>query len=244
MSPYPPPTFTSAHGRARVVKILLIAGAIIAVLSLLSDALSIALFAPIDDQDFATDPIGAVRLLIGVALGLLDLAIYVTTAVFFLMWLYRAHSNLFAIDSSRPLDYSTGWAVGSFFIPFVSLIVPYRAVKELWQRSGSPDEALLFEPSPPGFFPFWWLFWLLSAFAGNISFRISFDRNVEENMALTISIIAGGLSFIAAVFAYLVVDEIDKRQEETGAKLNLGKFSGPPPPPANFAASELSSVSG
>lgn len=232
-SPYPAP-FTSAHLRARIVKILLIVGAVATGISLLAEALSLA-FPPLtDDQEFGDNPIGAAIMLIIFLLALVELIIYLTTVVFFLMWLYRAYDNLRAFDRWRRLNYSPGWAVGSFFIPFVNLVVPYRAVKEVWQKSGPPDEALLSEPGPPAWFPIWWLFWLLAAFAGNISMRASFNENVPESTATMISIVASALSIVAAVFAYLVVDAIDKRQEETSGKLELGKFSGPPPPPANL----------
>jgi len=155
------------------------------------------------------------------------------------MWLYRSYDNLRAFSPSRRLNHSPGWAVGSFFIPFVNLVVPYRAVKEVWQKSGSPDEALLSEPSPPAWFPIWWLFWLLASFAGNITMRASFDETVPESTATMFSIVASALSILAAVFAYLVVDAIDKRQEEISGKLKLGKISGPPPPPANLPMSDV-----
>jgi hypothetical protein len=129
--------------------------------------------------------------------------------------------------------------VGSFFIPFANLVVPYRAVKEIWQKSGPPDEAFLAEPDPPGSFPAWWTFWLLASFASNISMRVSFNEKVPESTATMISIIAAALSIVAAVFAYLVVDAIDKRQEEASETLKLGKFSVPPFPPANLPISNV-----
>lgn len=240
MNPYPyPPPFASAHLRARIVKILLIVGAFAAAASLFFDALEFAFPTPTDDQEIGDNPIAAIRILIGLLVALFEITIYLATVIAFVMWLYRAYTNLRAFDPSRPLDNSPGWAVGSFFIPFVCLIVPYRAVKEVWQKSGPPEMALLSEPNPPAYFPIWWMFWLLSSFAGNISMRVSFEENVAENVAATVSIIASALSIIAAVFAYLVVDDIDKRQEETSGRLNLGRFTGPPPPPANLAMSEL-----
>lgn len=229
-SPYPA-SFASAHGRALIVKILLIVGAVATGMSFLVELLSLA-FPPLtDDQEFGDNPMGAVLVLIVFLLALLELVLYVATVVFFLMWLYRANGNLKAFNPWARLDYSGGWAVGSFFIPFANLIVPYRAVKEVWQKSAPPDEALLSEPGPPAIFPIWWTFWLLSAFAGNISMRLSFNENVPQKTATIVSIVASALSVIAALFAYLVVDEIDKKQEETSGKLRLGKLSGPPPPP-------------
>jgi len=236
--PYPPVpytrTYTSAHTRARIVKILLIVGAVTTALSLLADALSLA-FPPLgEEQEFADNPAAATVMLFGFLFGVIDLIIYLTTVVFFLMWLYRAYGNVPALaPSSRP-DYSPTWAAGSFFIPFVNLVVPYRAVKEVWQKSGPPDEGILSAPSPPAWFPVWWAFWLLASFAGNISMRASFNENVTQSTATMISIVASALSIIAAVLAYLVVDAIDKRQEETSAKVNVATFQGPPPPPTSY----------
>ena len=233
-SPYPA-RFTSAHGRAVIVKILLSVGAVVTGLSLLAEALSLA-FPPLtEDQELGDNPISAVLMLIIFLLAVLEIIIYLATIVFFLIWLYRASNNLRAFNPWNRQDYSPGWAVGSFFIPFVNLVVPYRAVKEVWQKSGAPDEALLFEPAPPASFPIWWTFWLLASFAGNISFRLSFNERVAESTATMISIVASALSVIAAVFAYLVVGAIDKKQEDTVGKLRLREFSEPPPPPANLS---------
>ena len=230
----PSPThasFTSAHFRATIVKVLLVVGAIVTGLSLLAEALSLV-FAPVTaDQELADNPGGAIMLLITFLFSVLDLIIYITTVVFFAMWLYRAYSNLRAFAPWPRLDYSPGWAVGSFFIPFVNLVVPYRAVRETWQKSVPPDETLLSATNPPAWFPVWWTFWLLASFAGNISMRLSFNEKVSETTATKVSIVASALFVVAALLAYLVVDAIDKRQEETRAKLQLGNIPGPPPPP-------------
>ena len=233
-SPYPAP-FTSAHGRALTAKILLSVGAVVTGLSLLAESLSLA-FPPLtDEQEFGDNPISAVLMVMIFLIAVLESVIYLATIVVFLMWLYRASSNLRAFSPWNRHDHSPGWAVGSFFIPFVNLVVPYRAVKEVWEKSGLADEALLSAPKPPASFPIWWLFWLLASFAGNISFRLTFNEKVEESTATIVSIIASALSILAAVFAYLVVDAIDKRQEDTVAKLRLRDVPGPPPPPANLS---------
>ncbi len=49
------------------------------------------------------------------------------------IWIYRAHANL--IEQGTELDHSPGWTVGSYFIPFVNLLVPFRAMRELYNRS-------------------------------------------------------------------------------------------------------------
>ena len=240
-SPYAAPApFISAHSRAALVKTLLLIGAGAACLSLLADVLSLA-YPPIaEDQEVGDNLTGAVVLFILFLIGLLELVIYFTTVVCFLIWLYRASDNLRAINPHGPIEYSPGWAVGSFFIPIANLFIPYRAVKEIWQKSGPPDEAFLFAPSPPSTFPTWWTFWILAAIVGNISTRLSFDEGVPHGAATLMSIAASALFIVAAVFAYLVVDSIDKKQEETAVKLRLGKFSGPPPAPPSPLMPDMS----
>lgn len=232
-SPYPAP-FKSAHGRAGILKILLIAGAMATGLLLVVEALSL-IFTPLrDDQDVGDNPIGAAILLLTFLPAVLSIIINLATVVLFLMWFYRAYGNLRAFSPSRPINYSPLFAAGSFFIPFANLVVPYRAVEEVWQKSVPLLESPLYKPGTPASFPLWWLFWLVSSFVNNFSLRTSFDETVPHTTATTISIVGSALSIVAAYFAYRVVDAIDKRQEETSRQVNLGKFAGPPPPPTDL----------
>lgn len=233
MNPSPYPTnYNSAHIRARIVKILLIASAVAAVLSLFAEGLSLV-FPPLaEEQEIGENMMGAAVSIFILLLAILNFFIYLATVVFFLMWLHRSYSNLKAFNPWNRLDYSAGWAVGSFFIPFVNLVVPYRAVREVWQKSWPADEALLSAPTPPASFPLWWLFWVLSGFVNNISLRLTFSESVPQSTGTMVSMFAGALDIFAAVFAYLVVDAIDKRQEETSGKGQLSKFPTPPPPPS------------
>ncbi len=228
-SPYPAP-FTSAHGRANIVKILLAVGAIATGISLLVETLSIAVpFSEGDEVD--ANPMGFALALIIFLLAVFELLLYIATVVFFCVWLYRAYANLKVFDPLNGLDYSPGLAVGGFFIPFANLVIPYRAVREVWQKSGTPEESAFSLPSPPAIFPLWWTFWILAGVVGKISMRLSFDESVPHSTATVIGIGAGALSVFAAVLAFFVVDAIDKKQEETSEKLGLGKFSRPLPPP-------------
>jgi hypothetical protein len=230
--------FASAHNRARTVKILLIVGVVATFLSILAEALSLSFPALTEEQEFSDNPGGVVVVMLVLLFAILDLIIYFATVVLFVMWLHRSYSNLRAFDPSGPLDYSPGWAAGSFFIPFANLIIPYRAIREVWQKSAPPDDLVFAAPKPPVYFPVWWLFWLLASIAGNISMRASFNDSMDPATATMTSITASALAIVAAFFAYLVVDSIDKRQQETSEKINLGRFAGPPPPPANLQVAE------
>ena len=239
MTPYPYSTFKSAHNRATIVKILLVVGAIAGGLALLTESLSLAFPLPIEEQEISDNPVGIALAFFMIGLGLLEITIYFATVVCFCMWLYRVYNNLSALNPGSRLDHSPGWAVGSFFVPFVNLVVPYRAVREVWQKSGHPDETRFSAISPPAWFPIWWTFWLLAGFANNISLRLTLNDSVDPTTDAIVSIIANALSIMAALFAFIVVGEIDQRQEETSMKAKLGDLAGPPPPPANLAMSDV-----
>jgi hypothetical protein len=68
--------------------------------------------------------------------------------------------------------------------------------------------------------------------------RLSLDEKVPTNAATIVSIVASAMFILASVFAYAVVDEIDKRQENSRGKLGLGSFSEPPPPPPDLSTSQ------
>lgn len=229
-SPSSTPSFVSAHLRSRVVIILLITGVVVNGLSILCSALVLRFPVPTEGQELGDAPVGVALAFFLLAMALISVVVYVSTIIAFCMWLHRAYKNLSAFGAFK-LNYSPGWAVGSFFVPFVSLVVPYRAVKEVWQKSVPPEQSRLSEPSPPGWFPLWWLFWLLCTWAGNISFRMSFTAGVSESAAEIVSIVADFLAIVAALFAYVVIGDIDDRQEETARMLGLKNAAGPPPPP-------------
>lgn len=91
---------------------------------------------PFNGETVSDDPIGLVIGLIELGLGLLSGVIYITTVVCFLIWLHRCYSNLGALGNPvHFLGYSSGWAVGYWFIPLVCLWVPYKVVKEVWEKS-------------------------------------------------------------------------------------------------------------
>lgn len=66
--------------------------------------------------------------------------------VFFLLavvpvagWIYRAHANLREAGLDE-LNYTPGWTVGSYFMPLVNFVVPFRAMRELHNRSHGESE--------------------------------------------------------------------------------------------------------
>ena len=236
--PYIAQRYQSGHGRARAVVTLLIAGAVISLLTIPSHILDMYVTPLGADQELADNPMALVALLLTAVLGLATVAVYIATVIMFLMWLYRASNNIAAFG--EPREYSAGWAVGSFFVPFANLAIPYRAVKEIWKKSDpSAEDSLLYTPSPPGYFPAWWGFWIVMNVANNIYFRMTMADAPADSAAI-VGIASEVLTIAAAWFAILVVRDIDRRQTERSQ--TRPHYAGPmPPAPPVFGAQQTAS---
>ena len=169
-------------------------------------------------------------------LEILQILVTISCVVFFLLWLYRCYKNLPALKAGRT-EYTPGWAVGWWFVPFANLVKPFGAVRDLWNES-DPD----FDPEmnfmslsvgTPTLLYWWWAFWLLGNFANNISSRIGNADNTAELQSFSIALIIASLfGVVAAALAILVVKNITRRQEArfTGIASMESQFSPPPPP--------------
>ncbi|MGQ0542804.1 MAG: DUF4328 domain-containing protein [Blastocatellia bacterium] len=164
----------------------------------------------------------------------------IATIVVFLIWEHRSFSNLSSLKA-RNLEFSPGWAVGWWFIPFANLIKPYQAMKELWRESDPDyDENLGFLSSNlgvPTFFGFWWALWIISNIAGRIAERASDEPGGGVSSAFPfIFLVASVLSIAAAGLLILVVRDINERQEERFKRLGIEINDVPPPPTFGNAA--------
>lgn len=225
--------FRSGHGRATSVVLLLAAGIAVYAVSALSTAVKIlsGAAAQLPSEELTVFD------LVDLGVGLINVVVFLATVVLFCMWLYRAYQNLPALGNPKQgLNFSPGWAVGSFFVPIVNLFVPYRAVRETWAKSDPavPHDNYVApqEPPAPGIMKAWWALWLISNFVDNASARFYWRADSGEEMLVAswLDMFGDSLSIPAAAFAILVVREIDRRQEERSRRVHYVP-SAPPPPP-------------
>ena len=190
-------------------------------------------------EGFENNPVTLVLGIITLALAVVQIVVFVTTVVVFLMWLYRVHENLAAFGVPRnQMQYSSAWAVGSWFVPFVSLY-PYRAIKEVWQKS-VPNTQLFLVRKPPS----------ISTVGGfgsrrprdQLYFRLSWRELAPTDVIEIIGVAGGVLGIVAAFLAIKVVREIQRQQVESSNLIPTQPvFQGPPAPPqfgqpGNFGA--------
>jgi hypothetical protein len=151
--------------------------------------------------------------------GLALILALVAAAVFFGVWLHRAVRNLSGLGRSG-MEYTPGGAVVSFYIPFLNLVRPHRALTELWRASDPAPECG--ERGWTGYgttsalVTVWWGFWLVSGFLGNISARID-----EPKLSGAIGLAGSALMVVAAVTCIQMMRGVVARQEAASARLAI-----------------------
>jgi hypothetical protein len=143
----------------------------------------------------------------------------VICGVLFIVWLHQLSTRVHAARPGTP-RYSTGWAVGGWFVPILNLARPVQVVTDVWRSATTSGNYA--EPVPARF-GLWWAVYLTSNVVSTIAVEygtstLSAIRNHDRLIAL-----AAGLSVLAAVFAIVVVRALTARV----AVLPLR----PPPPP-------------
>jgi len=167
-------------------------------------------------------PLGsAVLLLSGIAL-LLYVIIIIICIVVFLMWLYRARSNLPALGAA-DVRWSPGWSIVCWFIPIMSLFRPYQVVRETWQASDPASLPGWRSDPPPDIFGWWWGLFLVYSYASNATGEMStptggtpsFDRATFIDVAVLI------IGIGSALCAMRIVRDITTRQTQ---RYQVGAF--------------------
>jgi hypothetical protein len=188
-------------------------------------------FRQLYSDESATRPLllfqGSVAMLVGLAM-----------IVVFLMWLYRAHSNLPFLQA-KDLEFTSGWAVGWWFIPIASLFKPFQVVREVWVESDpeTVDDVVFLSYGPrsaPTYMVFWWVFWLISNISANLIGLI-----VTQTQDL---VVLGGIDVFVSVVTlaatglvmYLVRDITDRQEKRSASVTEIASNLTLPPPPPTF----------
>jgi hypothetical protein len=143
----------------------------------------------------------------------------VFAAIFFGVWIHRAAKNLRALGRSG-MKFSPGGCVGWFYVPFVNLVRPFRAVSELWRASESDAEsdgyAWVTMGTSTALLGVWWGAWIVGNIISNISARID-DPSASGGVGL----VGSGLIAVAAVCCILIMRGISSRQAGVAGRLGV-----------------------
>jgi hypothetical protein len=153
--------------------------------------------------------------------AVLQVLLYIVTAIVFGRWIYLAHRNLPSLDA-RYLRFRPGWAIGSFFVPIINLWAPYQAMRDLAKASRSPRHWEL-EDTPPVII-IWWMLWLIVGFmergTGGIGLRA---QTAPELFNLTVfKLVAAVFSISLYLLALYIVRRIARDQSESFSRMTAG----------------------
>jgi hypothetical protein len=147
--------------------------------------------------------------------GVVKLVLLLATAALFVIWMSRAHRNLYAFGMPSPYSPAqVGWA---FFIPFVSLVRPYRIVQLIWQASIPVDEKLLGRSTQ--ILSIWWGSWIVSGVferIGNSMTKMGDDIPNLQSVTM-LGMIGAVIRLVAAAAAIRVVGALTERQESSAS---------------------------
>jgi hypothetical protein len=156
--------------------------------------------------------------------GLLDFTAFVVAVVMFIRWFKRAYANLSALGATN-VRFARGWAIWSWFVPFMSLFRPKQIANDIWRGSdpSAPAEQRVEwdERSVPALFQWWWGVYLVWSFIENIAFRVYWHANdvSAQQAAAGASMFADSVGIVGAILALQVVRRMTTRQEERAARL-------------------------
>ncbi|HEX2568640.1 MAG TPA: DUF4328 domain-containing protein [Polyangia bacterium] len=142
----------------------------------------------------------------------LQVLLQVIVAVRFLQLVAQANRNLRALGVTQ-VETTPGWAVGSFFVPFMNLVWPYRVMQELWWGSETRETPRQLRNGPL-LIQLWWGCYIgmnvISVYSAQVGNRSSIDSLETSTLFVLVSEIA---SVAAAVLALLMMLRLAGRQE-------------------------------
>ena len=148
------------------------------------------------------------------------LAITIVTGIAYSFWVYRAHQNLPSLGAAS-IEYSPGWAVGSFFVPILNLFRPCQIMLEIWRGSDPERLSPMGTPHPETIVGWWWGLWVTAGIADRISGSLSRSAetipDLKTSSWLVIAVAALGVPL--AIVALLMVRTVDRHQTARYAKV-------------------------
>ncbi len=139
------------------------------------------------------------------------LLVFIVSGVLILRWIYLANYNARQLGAQN-MEFTPGWSVGYFFIPFLSLWKPYQAMKEIWQVSHNPDDWAFEKISPV--VGLWWFLWITTNILGQVISRMANEaEELSELMNLNlITQLSDGLDIPLALVTLALINSIYQAQ--------------------------------
>lgn len=146
--------------------------------------------------------------------SIVSIVIGLSWGVVFGLWLYRANKSVreMGIDG---LQYTPGWGIGGFFVPFLNLVRPVQVTQEIWKASDpdnkvdDPTEWMLSRGSV-----LIWLWWGMVVLSKIVWRLYDTEAKFDSHDPLSVNIdamIAESLEILAALAVIAIVLKTEER---------------------------------
>lgn len=140
----------------------------------------------------------------------LYLAIFIISAITFILWFRRAYYNLH--QKVTYLNYSEGWAAGAWFVPVVFLFYPLQIMKELYYETHELLEKNQIQPKAKNnqlIIGFWWALWIIVELLSRYEFiKMRSATTVDDVLFLTnFSIVSTILALVNTILIIKLVKD-------------------------------------
>lgn len=193
------------QARAQAAVILLWVMFALEIASFVSGYFQYNLLNAISGGDHVSDEAASLNDLREQVIGIIFIIAYIISAVTFIMWFRRAYYNLH--QRVKFLSQTEGWAAGAWFVPFISLYMPYQIMKELYEKT----RKALGDNGIPGaqelntsLLGWWWALWIINNFMGQLVFRVTLEAETV-NQLITASQIGMVSNLIGIPLALLAI---------------------------------------
>lgn len=197
-----------------VTRACLVAGALISVAALVSWSQEYALLQRAQAGELTLDEVYEQTMLTTLLVALPQTLVTFGSYIAIGMWIYRVAWNARAFAGASRMDFTPGWSVGWYFVPFANLWKPYQAMKQIWRASAAA--ARMETASVPWWLPLWWMLWLVGSAAGNVSARMTWNADTPEGEmnASVAMMISDALNIPLCLVFLLIVNRVVRMQHQ------------------------------
>jgi hypothetical protein len=125
------------------------------------------------------------------------------------------------------MTFSPAGCVGWFYVPFLNLVRPVRAMSELWRASDSSEAADSYgwmgASSRTGLLGVWWGAWIVGNVIANVSGRID-----DPGTSGSVGIFGSVTLAVAGIACILLMRGVSSRQAGTAERLIATRLPGQP----------------
>jgi hypothetical protein len=134
-----------------------------------------------------------------------------------LTWLYRARCNVDALGLGlvTPQHHRPAWVIACWFVPVVNLLAPYFVVRDIVRAGALRDDGS--RSSMAALVLPWWALWLVSLFAG----VVSWVRPITGDAAWW-NAASGGSEILAALVLLALIWHVTRAQQAAEEPMLFG----------------------